>query len=160
MRNQQRIFRYIVSLVPNRADADELFQQTCLTLWESWERYDMSLDFVPWACGIAHNHVRNFYRKRQNSEVQLDADVVEMLATRSSQLRQRDDEKLAALRGCLNELTERNRGIVENYYGGMSVQEIATQRDLSANAIYKLLDRVREALHDCVNLRLAGGAAS
>ncbi len=160
VRNQQRIFRYIVSLVPNRADADELFQQTCLTLWESWERYDMSLDFVPWACGIAHNHVRNFYRKRQNSEVQLDADVVEMLATRSSQLRQRDDEKLAALRGCLNELTERNRGIVENYYGGMSVQEIATQRDLSANAIYKLLDRAREALHDCVNLRLAGGAAS
>jgi RNA polymerase sigma-70 factor (ECF subfamily) len=158
--NQQRIFRYIVSLVPNRADADELFQQTCLTLWESWERYDMSLDFVPWACGIAHNHVRNFYRRRQNSQVQLDADVVEMLATRSSQLRQRDDEKLAALRACLNELTERNRGIVENYYGGMSVQEIATQRDLSANAIYKLLDRVREVLHGCVNLRLAGGAAS
>jgi len=158
--NQQRMFRYIVSLVPNRADADELFQQTCLTLWESWERYDMSLDFVPWACGIAHNHVRNFYRRQQNSQVQLDADVVEMLATRSSQLRQRDDEKLAALRGCLNELTERNRGIVENYYGGMSVQEIATQRDLSANAIYKLLDRVREALHGCVNLRLAGGAAS
>ncbi|MFO0060649.1 MAG: sigma-70 family RNA polymerase sigma factor, partial [Planctomyces sp.] len=148
------------SLVPNRADADELFQQTCLTLWESWERYDMSLDFVPWACGIAHNHVRNFYRKRQNSQVHLDADVVEMLATRSSQLRQRDDEKITALRACLNELTERNRGIVENYYGGMSVQEIATQRDLSANAIYKLLDRVREALHGCVNLRLAEGAAS
>ncbi|MFN5583779.1 MAG: sigma-70 family RNA polymerase sigma factor [Planctomyces sp.] len=160
VRNQQRIFRYIVSLVPNRADADELFQQTCLTLWESWERYDMSLDFVPWACGIAHNHVRNFYRKRQNSQVHLDADVVEMLATRSSQLRQRDDEKITALRACLNELTERNRGIVENYYGGMSVQEIATQRDLSANAIYKLLDRVREALHGCVNLRLAEGAAS
>ncbi len=160
VRSQQRIFRYIVSLVPNRADADELFQQTCLTLWESWERYDMSLDFVPWACGIAHNHVRNFYRKRQNSQVHLDADVVEMLATRSSQLRQRDDEKITALRACLNELTERNRGIVENYYGGMSVQEIATQRDLSANAIYKLLDRVREALHGCVNLRLAEGAAS
>jgi RNA polymerase sigma-70 factor (ECF subfamily) len=120
----------------------------------------MSLDFVPWACGIAHNHVRNFYRKRQNSQVHLDADVVEMLATRSSQLRQRDDEKIGALRACLNELTERNRGIVENYYGGMSVQEIATQRDLSANAIYKLLDRVREALHGCVNLRLAEGAAS
>jgi RNA polymerase sigma-70 factor (ECF subfamily) len=160
VRNQQRIFRYIVSVVPNRADADELFQQTCLTLWESWERYDMSLDFVPWACGIAHNHVRNFYRRRQNSQVQLDADVVELLATRSSHLRQRDDEKLAALRACLNELTERNRGIVENYYGGMSVQEIATQRDLSANAIYKLLDRVREALHDCVKVRLAEGAAS
>jgi RNA polymerase sigma-70 factor (ECF subfamily) len=32
VRNQQRVFAYIVSLVPNRADAEELFQQTCLTL--------------------------------------------------------------------------------------------------------------------------------
>jgi len=160
VRNQQRVFRYVVSLVPNRADADELFQQTCLTLWENWERYDMSLDFVPWACGIAHNHVRNFYRNRQNAQVQLEADVVEMLALRSGQLRQHEDEKLAALRTCLDGLTERNRGVVENYYGGMTVPEIAAQRASSANAIYKLLDRVREALHDCVALRLAGGAAS
>lgn len=158
--NQQRVFRYVVSLVPNRADADELFQQTCLTLWETWEQYDLSLEFVPWACGIAHNHVRNFYRKRQGAQVQLEADVVELLAVRSSQLRQHEDEKLVALRACLSELTERNRGVVENYYGGMTVQEIAVQRASSANAIYKLLDRVREALHDCITLRLAGGTAS
>ena len=98
VRNQQRVFAYIVSLVPNRADAEELFQQTCLTLWEHWERYDMSLDFVPWACGIAHNHVRNFLRKRQNSQTQLDADVLEMLAMRSQQMQQRESDQAAALR--------------------------------------------------------------
>lgn len=158
VRNQQRVFRYIVSLVPNRADADELFQQTCLTLWENWERYDFSLDFLPWACGFAHNHVRNFYRKRQNGQVQLEADVIEMLAIRSSERRQHEDDRLAALRACLGELPERNRGVVESYYGGWTVQEIAAQRGSSANAIYKLLDRVREALHDCITLRLAGDA--
>ena len=158
--NQQRVFRYIVSLVPNRADADELFQQTCLTLWENWERYDLSLDFVPWACWFAHNHVRNFYRRRQNSQSQLEADVIEMLAIRSSERRQHEDDKLAALRVCLGELTERNRSVIESYYSGMTVGQIAEQRSSSANAIYKLLDRVREALHDCIALRLAGGAAS
>src|SRR5210317_848815 len=101
VRNQQRMFAYIVSLVPNRADAEELFQQTCLTLWEHWERYDMSLDFVPWACGIAHNHVRNFFRKRQNSQIQLDADVLEMLAMRSQQMQQRESDQAAALRECM-----------------------------------------------------------
>lgn len=160
VRSQQRVFRYIVSLVPNRADADELFQQTCLTLWENWERYDVSLDFVPWACGFAHNHVRNFHRKRQHAQVQLESDVIEMLAVQSGELLKHEDEKLAALRACLSELTEKNRGVIEGYYGGMTVREIAEQRGSSANAIYKLLDRVREALRDCIALRMAGGVAT
>ena len=160
VRNQQRVFRYIVSLVPNRADAEELFQQTCLTLWECWERYDPALDFFPWACGIAHNHVRNFHRKRQNSQVQLQADVLEMLAQRSRELREREDDRLATLQDCLAQLTERHRCVIEGYYGGRTVQEIAVQRSASPNAIYKLLDRVRKALHDCVSHRLAGGEVS
>jgi len=160
VRDQHRVFRYIVSLVAQRADAEELFQQTCLTLWENWERYDPALDFVPWACGIAHNHVRNFYRKRQKSQVQLDADVVELLAERSLERQQHEDERLAALRLCLNELPERSRSIIECYYGGRSVRQIAHRRSATPNAIYKLLDRVREALHDCVSLRIAGEASS
>jgi len=160
VRNQQRVFRYIMSLVPNRADAEELFQQTCLTLWECWERYDPALDFFPWACGIAHNHVRNFHRKRQNAQVQLQADVLEVLAERSQELLRREDDRLAALQDCLAALTERNRHVIQSYYGGRTVQQIADQLSASPNAIYKLLDRVRKTLHDCVSLRLAGGGAS
>lgn len=158
--NQRQVFRYIVSLVPNRADAEELFQQTCLTLWENWEKYDLSLDFVPWACGIAHNHIRNFLRRRQNGQLQLEASVVELLAQRSVELRRCEDDKLTALRDCLSELTERNRIVIEGYYGGKTIQEIADQRSASANAIYKLLHRIRELLHDCVSMRLAGGACA
>lgn len=158
--NQQRVYRYIVSLVPHRADAEELFQQTCLTLWECWERYDPALDFFPWACGIAHHHVLNFRRKRQNAQVQLQVDVLEMLAKRSRELREREDDRLAALQDCLDQLTERNRRVIEGYYGGGTVQQIADQQSASPNAIYKLLDRVRKALHDCVSLRLAGGGVS
>jgi len=160
VRSQQRVYRYIVSLVPNRADAEELFQQTCLTLWECWERYDPALDFFPWACGIAHNHVRNFLRKRQNAQVQLQADVLEMLAERSLELRQREDDRFVALRDCLAKLPERNRRVIEGYYGGKSVPQLAHQQSASPNAIYKLLDRVRLALHECVVLRLAGGEVS
>lgn len=165
VRTQQRVYRYVASLVPNRADAEELFQQTCLTLWENWDRYDPELDFLPWACGIAHNHVRNFQRKRGNAQVQLEADVVDLLAARSSELhgvelQRADDEKLAALRQCLAELNEKNRALIESYYAGRTVPEIAAQRSATPNAIYKLLHRIREALHDCVSTRLARGAGA
>lgn len=160
VRSQQRVFRYIVSLVPNRADAEELYQQTCLTLWEYWERYDPALDFLPWACGIAHNHVMNFRRKRQNSQVQLQQDVIEHLAERSLDRQQKDGNRLEALQECLQQLNERSRGVIEGYYGGRSVEQLAEQFRASSNAIYKQLDRVRKALHDCVTQRLAGGASS
>ena len=55
----------------SRADAEELFQETNLTLWRTWDRYDASLDFVRWAYGIAHNEIRNFARKKRASHVLL-----------------------------------------------------------------------------------------
>jgi RNA polymerase sigma-70 factor (ECF subfamily) len=157
VRNQQRVFRYVVMLVPNRADAEELFQQTCLTLWENWERYDAALDFVPWACGIAHNHVRNFLRKRQNRQVTLEADVVDLLAECRAEYPAGDDDKLAALRLCLQRLPADNRALVEAYYGGRTVDELAAGRSATPNAVYKLLHRLRQSLHECVTHRLAAG---
>ena len=38
--NQNRIFRFLVTLVPCRSDAEDLLQQTCLTLWQSREKFD------------------------------------------------------------------------------------------------------------------------
>jgi len=157
IRNQNRVFRYLISLVPNRADAEELFQQTCLTLWENWERYDSELDFVPWACGIAHNHVRNFMRKEQGRPVALDTDVVELLAKCAESMVVHEDDKLAALRLCLNSLTLTNRTLIEGYYGGRSVEELASGTSVTPKSVYKLLHKIRQALHDCVSMRLAQG---
>ncbi|QDU59963.1 RNA polymerase sigma factor CarQ [Planctomycetes bacterium Pan216] len=156
VRNQHRVFRYIVSLVANRADAEELFQQTCLTLWEHWDRYDPALDFLPWACGIAHNHVRNFRRRKEHRQVQLDADVVELLARRSEAVLSRESDGVAALRDCLETLPDASRSVIQGYYSGRTVREIAALRDATPNAIYKMLDRIRVALHECVAARLAG----
>ena len=147
MRNQHRVYGYIVSFIPHRADAEELFQQTCMTLWENWDRYDPTLDFFPWACGIAHNHVRNFTRKHQRAPVQLEDDVLEALAERSQTLQQQDGNRTAALRDCLAELPSRSRSVVVDYYSGKSGTLIAEESAATANAIYKLLHRARELLH-------------
>src|SRR5436190_171188 len=65
VRSQADVYRYILSVVGHRADADELFQQTSLTLWTIWERYDESRDFLPWAFAVAQNEIRNFLRRQQ-----------------------------------------------------------------------------------------------
>lgn len=158
VRNQRRLYGFIVSLIPNRSDADELFQQTCLTLWENWDRYDPEQDFVSWACGIAHNKIRNFHRKLENKTKQLEPATLELLAENLMERKSDSDDRLSALRDCLQSLPEHSRIVVESYYGGRDVRDIASRRNTTSNAIYKLLNRVRILLHECVVQKLAGGS--
>src|SRR5882672_9457197 len=83
VRNENRVYRYIFSLIPRRTEAEELFQETSLTLWKTWERYSPDVEFVAWACGIAHNLVRNHLRKRKTQPRLLaDEQLLDHLAER------------------------------------------------------------------------------
>ncbi len=157
VRHQNRIYGYILTLVPNHNDAEELFQETSLTIWRRWRDYNPDRPFMPWACGIAHNHVRNFVRKvarRANREF-LSEDVLEQLA----RVRLEEDEDLAerqtALTRCLEELPEHQRDLVQRCYATKAkIRVVADDFGCTPNALYKLLGRVRRALYDCVSHRL------
>ena len=47
--HEQGLSGYIISLVPNWADADEIAQETKLRLWEQFEQFDRTKDFGTWA---------------------------------------------------------------------------------------------------------------
>jgi RNA polymerase sigma-70 factor, ECF subfamily len=153
--NQNRVYRFILGLVPNRSDAEDLFQQACLVLWETWDKYDAAQDFFPWACGIAHNLVRNHRRKRGASA--LSEEVLERLARRRMEVDELLDERRKMLESCLDALPPPLRRLVEEVYGGVSVDEAARRGRQTPNAVYKTLRRIRAALHDCVSRKLAPG---
>src|SRR5437764_7861828 len=80
IRSQDRVYAYVATLLPNRADAEEVFQQTSLVLWRKWQEFDPNREFLPWACGIAHHEARNFMRKHQHgSRVFLSEGVLEQI---------------------------------------------------------------------------------
>ena len=39
-------------------------------------------------------------------------------------------------------------------HGGRTIEELAARRSATANAVYKLLHRLRQSLHDCVTSKL------
>lgn len=80
--SQRKLYLYISSLVAIRADAEDLFQKTCLTAWQRRDSYDPERDFLSWNCGIAHNHIRNFFRSKQQSRVCLPPDLIDQLSAR------------------------------------------------------------------------------
>lgn len=151
---QGRIYRYILTLVPNAADAEDIFQQTSLTLWEKWDQFDSSSPFMPWACGIARNHIRNHIRKlmRQGKPVALS----EKLIDRISDIRIESDSILENRRGaladCLDRLSQKHRQLLnQRYDAGESIESVADSFGLSVEATYKAIQRIRHSLFDCIN---------
>ena len=157
--NQSRVFRFLMTLLPRREDAEDLFQQTSLTLWRNREKYDPAAgDFASWACAIAHNHVRNFRRKESTRRNILSGEIERMLIETRTVNSSLMDEWHRALGQCLQRLTPHQRHIVEDCYGGESrIKDAASGTGRTPNALYKILRGIRSLLHDCIRKSVTGG---
>src|SRR5947209_2150051 len=157
VRSQDRIYAYVVLMLPNRTDAEEVFQQTSLVLWKKWQQFDPARDFVAWACGIAHHEVRNFLRKhRDRGRVYLSEDVLAEVAEARLGLHDVLEARRRALRSCLDQLGQGHRELLERCYAGKeAIKTIAEGLGQPPNVLYMTLKRLRRALFDCVNRTLA-----
>ncbi len=157
-RNQNRLYRFILALVPNHSQAEELHQQTILTLWEKWETYESDSPFLPWAFGIARNHVFNHRRKvvRRGVPVPLTEKVVNRIADYECQNFDVLDKRREALFDCVRELSKEQQQIINAYYAeGRSAMSIAESTGHTMESIYKTMQRLRRALFGCVNRKMA-----
>src|SRR5215211_5497956 len=87
LRSEREVFRYVAALVPNVADAEDIVQQTALSLWEKFEAYDSSQPFTPWACRFALNKTKQWIERRQKWQALLEGELAEELSRRRDELR-------------------------------------------------------------------------
>jgi RNA polymerase sigma-70 factor (ECF subfamily) len=162
LRSEREIFRYVAALVPHAADADDIVQQTALTLWQKFDAYDPALPFTPWACRFALNKTRQWIERRQRWQALLDNGLAEELALRREQLRPDLEIRLKQLEGCLRKLPDDQRSLVEGYYFRRDgVGKLAESSGRTVGATYKMLQRIRQALQVCIqNEGHPGGATS
>jgi RNA polymerase sigma-70 factor (ECF subfamily) len=153
--NEREIFRYVAALVPPRADAQEIVQQTVVVLWGKFDQYDSERPFAPWACRFALNVTRQWMARRQHWKALLDGGLAEDLALRREKLLPEFDARLAHLANCLGKLPNKHRSSVDGYYFQQSgVKKLAQQGQRTVDAVYKALQRVRRQLRECMERSL------
>lgn len=159
-KHQHRILAYIFTLVPNRADAEDLLQDTAVLLWEKFDRFEPDTDFIAWACRVAYLKVLNHRKRFARSKVLASDALLEAVADRAVELSPQLDRRREALRECLKRLDERDRRMIAaRYEPGGGPRQAAGASGRTLQAAYKALYRIRKALFDCVTLRLAEGRA-
>jgi RNA polymerase sigma-70 factor (ECF subfamily) len=161
LQNQRRLYAFILTLLPHRADADDVLQDVSVVLWDKFDPANPPNDFAAWGCRIAYFKVLDFYKRSQRGRVQFSQAMVERVA--ETALEQAGtlqlDERREALDQCIEKLDHRDRDLLTRRFAeGATIQGVAEQVGRSVDAVYKALAKIRQSLLDCVTRTLAGEA--
>jgi RNA polymerase sigma-70 factor (ECF subfamily) len=151
------LFAYLVSLLGNSADAEEVFQEVCVVLWREYKAFELGTNFVKWVSVITHNQVHRFRRQRRRVGPQLSDATVDLLAQDAVERVDLLESRREALRRCLEKLPDSDRQLVRYCYGDSRVTFKTAAEDLGrpVNTVYKALNRIRKALFECIERTLA-----
>ncbi len=151
LRHQKDVFAYVLTLVPDRNDAEDIYQQTCLALLEKQSEYDPGREFFPWACGFALNEVRRFRRAHYRERTQLDDAVIESLASVQFKSARKIESQLDLLTECLEALpAEKRELLIECYSYHGALKDLAGRLQIETDTLYKRLERIRNSLFECI----------
>jgi RNA polymerase sigma-70 factor (ECF subfamily) len=144
---------FVRSLVPTRHMASEVMQDVILVLWQ---KYEGAQDFKGWSFGVARKVALRHLRRDLRDRHVFDDDLVNRLADDAAALAEVHDRHREALDGCLGKLPETQRQLVLTAYAkGVRIDELAVQRGQTPMALYKSLQRIRQALLECIERTLA-----
>jgi RNA polymerase sigma-70 factor (ECF subfamily) len=155
--DQARLYGYVHSLVRNLNDADDLFQQVALIMWNKFDTYDPQRSFFSWACGIVRFEVANFLRTRGRQRLYFSDEFNLSLVEAYEELVHEDEaNRIEALHNCLGKLRERDRALLQQCYEETESQKvIAANAGRSPQSLANSLRRIRHALLECIGRTIA-----
>jgi RNA polymerase sigma-70 factor (ECF subfamily) len=149
------VYAYILSLVGNWADAEDIFQETSTTLWEKIGEFQPDKDFGAWARGIAHFKALSHWQARRHLE-HFDEHFFASLQADYEEIGGELETSFVALQDCLKKLSVRDRALIETrYHGNRTPKQVADKVGRTVVSIYKALRRIHESLFECIQRQLA-----
>lgn len=153
---QRKVFLYIMALVHNPTDAEEILQETNLVLWRKFDQYRAGTDFVQWACRVAYYEVLKYREKRAHKEHLFSSDLLERFADEVQQFLQQADARREALSGCIQKLRPQDQQLLwQRYQPQASTRSVAEALGRSVQGTRKSLHRIRMTLLECIRRSLA-----
>jgi len=150
------VLSYLVSMLGNRHDAEDVFQRASVTLWRKFSTFEQGTNFAAWASTVAFYEARNFQRLGARSRLQFSVALLEILATERTPDLANVEARHDALEHCMAKLDEGGRKLVEAaYLEGSDIGVLADQLGRARQTLYNKLNVIRRSLAECVTRRLA-----
>ena len=156
--HRSQLYSFIFSLVPDHAEAEDVFQAVSIVLWNKFGQFQIGTDFWRWSARVAQYEVQD-YRKRKISErlTFWSADVIDAIAAAHVEYSELLQHQQQALASCLQKLSARDRELVALRYGAgrVTTKSLSDRLGRPLVTLYKALSRIRRNLYECVQRAIA-----
>lgn len=153
--HNRRIYGFLRVLVPNPADVDEAFQNTCEVMWTKFGQFRPGSDFFAWAATIARYEALRLLRGKGRDSRVFSEEFIERVADQALEMTGELDRQHRALADCFQKLTPKHQAMIQvRYSPDGSTQQVAERFSMTKNAVYKVLRRLHHLLFTCIQKRL------
>ena len=159
LKNQSRIYSYILGQVCNYHDADDVLQETTKVLWQKFDEFESGTDFLAWAIAVARNEVLSYIKKKRrlNARVVFDDDVIELMQPNAEKFNDNYEQKIDAVRNCVSKLSDRDVQLIKlRYYEKVKPKDLSDRLGLTIHNTYKRMSRIHARLLKCIEISIQG----
>ncbi|WP_442511532.1 sigma-70 family RNA polymerase sigma factor [Novipirellula sp. SH528] len=151
LEHEPQVRAFLRGLLPSWNDVDEVIQEASLVAWRKYSDFKPGTAFGGWFLTIARFEALKHRRRSNRTPLVFDDDIWDMLADESE-----SDESEPAYRqhleGCLAKMQPEKRDVLLKVHSpGVVMRDVALQSGKSEQAFYKVIQRLRATLVDCIS---------
>jgi RNA polymerase sigma-70 factor, ECF subfamily len=149
---QPRLYGFLVSMIPNWSDVDDVLQETVSVMWSKFETFEEGTDFASWSLAIARYRALTYYQSHKKQQLCFSEEALEKISDEALAANaERENHFVEALKTCVSSLESKDRKILEMRYEiGASVKDVAARINENLNTVYKKLNRLHVILLHCI----------
>lgn len=148
---------FILGLLPDRDRAEDVFQETFLTLTRKAGDFIPGTNFLAWARSVARLKVLEACRAGRSGPMLLEPEAMEAVCLAAEEIEDDWEERKIALAACMERLAPRAREILQLRYADepLAPPLIAKRVRWTVNAVNVALSRARKFLQECTSRRMS-----
>jgi RNA polymerase sigma-70 factor (ECF subfamily) len=159
--NYYKVHSYILTLVPNKTDAEDILQTTITYMLEHFNDFTPGTDFLAWAVTISKYHILSYRKKKKRSIVHFSEEAIRLIELEHRRLSDELDARLDVLGQCMKKLPPVDLTFLnKRYENRMSVIDMASEFEISVHIAYKRLARIKHLLLRCIHKTMNTGDVS
>ena len=151
--NHATLTAYARMITGDGLKAGEVVQDAFVTAWQNIGKFDVTRDVSSWLRGIVRNKWREACR-RGNREISMDEETLEAIECTIVEWQADRPEVFDRLALCRSQLPGTLAESINVFYDEqLSTEEAALRLDINGATLRKRLERARQALRQCLQLK-------
>ena len=155
MSSQSSIYAFILALVHDRNDADDIMQETVTLMWRKFDVFEAGTDFTAWGVAIARHKTMKFFEKHRHSRLQFSNRIMEAIDQHTTSKFDQMNHFIEALRRCIQKLSQKDRQLLQmRYEQKIHAKRIVDLMGVSIHAFYRKMAHIHKSLEICIRRTL------